>query len=82
MSLEEGLQFPNILRFEQQFTGLADPSVLVEIGNYFGKDAKVLFDKEGTGAAWLGCSYVFFYLGASLHLNKDFVARGMAQNSP
>src|SRR3989344_3224274 len=63
MTLEEGLNHPLVSTFVKQFTGLAGPSIFVEVGKYFQKPAKVWFptshikveDCTETRAAWLGC---------------------------
>src|SRR3989344_9342690 len=63
MTLEEGLNHPLVSTFVKQFTGLAGPSIFVEVGKYFQKPARVWFptspikidDCTETRAAWLGC---------------------------
>lgn len=64
MTLEQGLNHPLVSIVVKQFTGLADPSDLVRVGQYFGKPTKVWFptspvkveDCTETRAAWFGCN--------------------------
>lgn len=77
-------------RYVKQLTGLRDPSVLVEIGTYFSKPAKIWFPWNGqnsnqytdTRAAWLGCSGNYFYLIAYLNLDYNDAARGVRLVAP
>ncbi len=85
MTLEEGLNHPLVSTFVKQFTGLADPSDLVRVGQYFQKPAKVWFptnptkveDCTETRAAWLGCVGSGFYLYGSNNLSGSGAARGV-----
>ncbi len=85
MTLEEGLNHPLVSTFVKQFTGFGYPSILVEVGKYFQKPAKVWFptspikveDCTETRAAWLGCYDFYFYLYGSLILSSDGAARGV-----
>ena len=83
--LEDALREAEPTRYVKQLTGLRDPSILVEMGTYFGKPAKLWFPwngKAGTGfrekqAAWLGCSDTYFDLYASNSLDSNDAARGV-----
>ncbi|MBI4152334.1 hypothetical protein HY495_01375 [Candidatus Woesearchaeota archaeon] len=83
--LETALQDQAHLRYVKQLTGLRDPLVLVEIGNYFGKPAKLWFPWNGQNgasymgkrAAWLGCNGYNFILDADGILNYSGAARGV-----
>ncbi len=77
-TLENGLKDPLMVRFVRQLTGLQDPSVLVELGNYFGKTARVWVSSSNkTRAAWFGCYSYNLYLYGSNILNNDNAARGV-----
>ena len=90
MTLEEGLNHPLVSAFVKQFTGLADPSVLVEVGKYFQKPAKVWFptspikveDRTETRAAWFGCSSSYLNLDGSFSLRGDYAGRGVKLVTP
>ena len=83
--LEDALREAEPTRYVKQLTGLRDPSILVEMGTYFGKPAKLWFPwngKAGTGfrekrAAWLGCNVTYFGLGAGNNLGNYDAARGV-----
>src|SRR3989338_4287996 len=83
--LKDALRDASTRRFLQQLTGLENPEILIEIGKYFGKPAKVWFPwngKAGKGfkekrAAWFGCSDADLYLGANLNLSSTGAARGV-----
>lgn len=85
MTLEEGLRHPLVSRFIKQFTGLEDPSVLVEVGQYFQKPAKIWFPTDPVKAenctdiraAWLGCNDYGFNLLAYDSLVNYNAARGV-----
>ena len=88
--LKTALQDQAHLRYVKQLTGLRDPRVLVEIGNYFGKPAKLWFPWSGKNgasynekrAAWLGCNAYYFSLGADDLLNCNDAARGVRIVAP
>src|SRR3989344_5320123 len=90
MTLEEGLNHPLVSVFVKQFTGLADPSILVEVGKYFQKPAKVWFptspikveDCTETRAAWFGCYCSNLYLYGNYDLNINSAARGVRLVAP
>ena len=83
--LKDALRDASSRRFLQQLTGLHEPEILIEIGKYFGKPAKVWFawnGKAGKGfkekrAAWFGCGVTFFDLSANYILINTFAARGV-----
>ena len=84
-TLEDGLQDPLVSAFVKQITGLVDPSILMQIGQYFKKTARVWFptnpvkagDFAETRGAWLGCYDDNFNLDAYYHLNSGSAARGV-----
>ncbi|GEM_PF-1625662 len=77
-TLEKGLEDPLMARFVRQLTGLENPSLLVEIGNYFGKTARVwISSSNDTKAAWLGCDDINFNLLGNYYLYDDNAARGV-----
>jgi len=83
--LKNALHDASTRRYVQQLTGLHEPEILIEIGKYFGKPAKVWFPWNGkagksfkeTRAAWFGCSDADLYLGANLNLSSTGAARGV-----
>ena len=83
--LKDALRDASSRRFLQQLTGLHEPEILIEIGKYFGKPAKVWFPwngKAGKGfkekrAAWFGCDGTFFDLDAGIFLSIAYTARGV-----
>ena len=82
-TLEEALLSPNYARYVKNLTGLSDPSVLVEIGTYFGRTAQVLVSSNGeTRAVWLGCYGDTFDLDAYLDLNLRDAVRGVRLSAP
>jgi len=77
-TLEKGLEDPLMARFVRQLTGLENPSVLVEIGNYFGKTARVwVSSSNDTKAAWFGCYSDDLDLGGSDDLDSSGAGRGV-----
>ena len=76
--LQDALRIPEMARFMKQFTGLRNPEVLVEIGEFFEKPAYVWTSSSNeTRAAWLGCDNNGFDLIADdILLNYD-AARGV-----
>jgi len=90
MILEQGLNHPLLSTFVKQFTGLADPSILVEVGKYFQKPAKVWFptgpikveDCTETRAAWFGCNSNDLDLNGSDNLIINYAARGVRRSAP
>jgi len=83
--LEAALQDADHTRFVRQLTGLRDPSVLVEVGKYFGRPAKLWFPLSGKAganysdkrAAWLGCNDNGFYFYSDNFLYNFNAARGV-----
>jgi len=83
--LKDALRDASSRRFLQQLTGLHEPEILIEIGKYFGKPAKVWFPwngKAGKGfkekrAAWFGCIDASFNLDAVNFLGSVNAARGV-----
>ena len=88
--LDVALGNPAVTRYVQQSTGLRNPCILVEIGDYFGRPAKLWFPWIGpngagfTGkrAVWLGCNLVNFYLYAYNVLNSSYAVRGVRLGAP
>ncbi|MDP3698061.1 MAG: hypothetical protein Q8R47_00590 [Nanoarchaeota archaeon] len=88
--LESALRDTAHTSYVKQLTGLADPAILVEIGKYFGKPAKLWFPwngQAGTGfnekrAAWFGCISDNLDLDGSNNLNSDDAARGVRRSAP
>ncbi len=89
--LEEALRDSASVRYVKQLTGLSDPNLLVEIGNYFGRSAKLWFPwsgKDGSKytdkrAAWFGCGNAgSFDLDAGGSLSYDNAARGVRRGAP
>ncbi len=87
--LENAIRDPASARYVRQLTGLADPSVLVEIGKYFQKTAKLWYPWTAQGgatftetrAAWLGCIHDDFNLSSYNDLNRASAARGVRRES-
>ncbi len=82
MLLEEALKKREFAKYVSNLTGLKDPSVLVEIGKYFGKPAKVWVpddpeDADYTASAWFGCFSNNFDLGGYCNLYNYDAARGV-----
>jgi len=82
--LEEALRRPKFKRFIRHYTGLEDPSVLVEIGKEFNKPAKVWVpnnpsDVNYTSAVWVGCDSDDFILSTGNYLNGSDAARGVCE---
>ncbi|MBI4739647.1 hypothetical protein HY772_08990, partial [Candidatus Woesearchaeota archaeon] len=89
--LEQALADPASVRYVTQLTGLRHPSILVDIGKYFGRPAKLWFSWSGQKsatdtskrAAWLGCNDVGnFVLLASSSLSRASAARGVRRGAP
>lgn len=77
-TLENGLEDPLMARFVRQLTGLENPSILVELGNYFGKTARVWVSSQNeTRAAWFGCDSNNLNLSGYYYLNGGDAARGV-----
>ncbi|MBN2141737.1 hypothetical protein JW711_00250, partial [Candidatus Woesearchaeota archaeon] len=76
--LDNALKNENYKEFMQSLTGLPNPDVMVEIGEYFGKTAKsrVSSSKEKR-AVWLGYYLGDFDIYASLNLDYSIAARGV-----
>ena len=66
-----------------------EPEILIEIGKYFGKPAKVWFPLNGkagksfneTRATWFGCNVTSFDLDANYNLSGTNSARGVRRRS-
>ena len=88
--LEDALRAVQPTRYARQLTGLREPSILVEIGKYYGRPARLLFHWNGNAgagyngkrAAWLGCSNDSFSLIASGSLGGSNAARGVCLSLP
>ena len=82
-TLEKGLQDALTFRFVRQLTGMENPSVLVEVGKYFGKTARVWVSSSNeTRAAWFGCDSINFNLGTYYNLDDSYAARGVRLEAP
>jgi len=83
--LENALKDVAHTLYVKQLTGLANPADLVEIGNYFGRPAKLWFPWNGQAgatynekrAAWFGCSSYNLYLYGDSNLSSYNAARGV-----
>ena len=88
--LEDALREAEPTRYVKQLSGLRNPSILVEIGDYFGRPAKLWFPwngKKGANyrekrAAWLGCDSINFNLFAYSNLDIYDAARGVRFDMP
>jgi len=82
-TLEDALKLPNFKAYIQNFTGLPDPSVLIDISAYFGKTARVWVSSSNeTRAAWFGCNSYSLSLVGGDNLNYDNAGRGVRLGSP
>ena len=64
--------------YVQNLTGLTKPEILVDIGEYFGKPAKVWVSlSDEMRAAWFGCGSGSFSLDAYDNLGYGSAARGV-----
>ena len=83
--LEDALKDSDYIRYVKQLTGLADPAVLVEIGKYFGRPARLLFPWSGQNGAkftkkmvaWFGCISNNLDLSGNYILNSSNAVRGV-----
>ncbi|HLC22597.1 MAG TPA: hypothetical protein VJJ79_02380, partial [Candidatus Nanoarchaeia archaeon] len=80
ITLEDALKREHFARYIRNLTGLRDPAVLVEIGKFFGKPARVRVPNNPeqatyTAAAWLGCNGINFYLNGNSYLNGSGATR-------
>ncbi len=83
MTLEEALKRPNFLGYIKNLTGLANPADLIEIGNYFGKTARVWVSSSNeTRAAWFGCNSDGLDLSGGNYLDSNGAARGVRLVAP
>ena len=88
--LDVALGNPAVTRYVQQSTGLCNPRILVEIGVYFGRPAKLYFPWSGkngasyTGerAVWLGCDSDYFNLLVGDNLLGMDAVRGVRLSAP
>ena len=89
-SLEDALQDTAHTRYVRQLTGLADPAILVGIGNYFAKPAKLWFPWNGQAgsefnekrAAWFCCDNNGLILNGYNNLDYYNAARGVRIGAP
>jgi len=84
MTLEKDLTHALVSTFVKQFMGMADPSILFEIGKYFQKPAYLWFSADVQScteirATWFGCSGDNFYLYGDYYLNNNYAARGVRE---
>ena len=78
MTLADALRNAEATKYVQNLTGLEDPSVLVQIGNYFRK-ALYLWSSANSGArtAWICCNYSNLGLCTHTFLATAGTTRGM-----
>ena len=78
MHLVDALKNAEATKYVRNLTGLKDPAVLVQVGEYFRETARILtsFGLE-TRAARLGCNGVGFCLNASNFLYSTGAVRGV-----
>ena len=84
MSLEDALKKKEFEKFIINLTGLKNPGVLVEIGEYFDWPARIWVpnnpsEAEYTSASWLGCYNYDFGFGADYNLLNNYAARGVRE---
>ena len=84
MALEDALKEKHFKDFIINLTGLPDPNVLVEIGKYFDKLARIWVpnnpsDAKYASASWLGCYDSFFCICANNCLSISNAARGVRE---
>ena len=84
MSMEDALKRKEFERFIINLTGLKSPEVLVEIGKYFDKPARIWVpnnpsDVKYTSASWLGCYNYSFSIVAYRGLSYNSAARGVRE---
>ena len=78
MALTDALQNAEATRYVRDLTGLKDPAVLVQAGEYFGKTAYIWTSSGSeTRAVWLGCNYSYFNLSAGSNLDNSDAVRGV-----
>ena len=80
MLLKDALKKKEFRRYVMNLTGLKNPEILIEIGDYFGKPAKVWVPDNPekvsyTSAAWLGCGINYFYIDADGNLGSSNASR-------
>jgi len=86
-NLEAALKNKHFNTYIKNLTGLPNPEILVEIGDYFSKPAKVwlpinIGNVATTRASWLGCYGNGFYLYTSGILSNSDAARGVLFGEP
>ena len=82
IKLKHALAVPNYKEYIQNLTGLKEPEILLDIGKYFNKTARVWISSQSfIRSTWIGCSSVdSFSLGAGNRLNGTDGARGVRKN--
>src|SRR3989344_6764451 len=80
IKLEDALKREHFAKYICNLPGLRDPAVLVEIGKFFGKPARVWVPNNPeqatyTAAAWLGCGSSLFGLFGNSDLSGSDAAR-------
>ena len=82
-TLKEALKIPNYRRFVQNYSGLPDPAVLIDVAKYYGKTARVwVSSSQETRAAWFGCILDYFYLLSNNDLSNTNAVRGVRERAP
>ena len=83
MKLADALKIPNYKRYLQNYSGLPDPAILLEVAHYYQETARSwVSTSQEVRAAWLGCYQVNFYLYANDNLNDTNAARGVRLGMP
>jgi len=83
MLLKDALRKNEFNKYIKNLTGLPNPSILIELGKYFGKPAKIWVPNKpdnfkDTCAAWLGCGNSNFDIYTYDDLNNNYGgARGV-----
>ncbi|MFH0752869.1 MAG: hypothetical protein V1914_04740, partial [archaeon] len=78
--LKDALKIPEFDSYIKNLTGLKQPGILVEIGEYFNKyfSAYVwISSSKNVRAVWLGCYYDLFSIVTYDNLSDDYAARGV-----
>ncbi|MEA3378804.1 MAG: hypothetical protein U9Q69_04145, partial [Nanoarchaeota archaeon] len=87
MELKEALKKKHFKNYIKNLTGLPNPEILVEIGDYFSKPARVwvpskVGEVETTRCSWLGCNNIDFILSTSNLISYNNAARGVLFGEP
>jgi len=84
MDLADALRSSVVTEYVRNLTGLEDPSLLLQVGKYFGRvaliEAPSSISSIDTRAVWFGCGYTDFDLDANSTFNCANAARGVCLN--